>query len=163
MTVFYKPNFSLLSNVKETVRIALAQLRRNSFVISETFAWTDFEPQIDYAGMGTSVISNRYARYININKLLFLSVDFSVTVAAPLASYISIVIPGTTSGNETGATGAAVGKTQCFACTSDFNTGEVGLATISAGTNILYFTRPGNINYPAANVRIAANGFLEIK
>lgn len=163
MTGFFKPNFSLLSNVKETVRVALGQLRRIAFATDDTFTWTDFDPQIDFAGMGTASVSVRYARYIKINKLLFISVDFSVTLSAPLASFISIVIPGTTSGNETGATGALVSKTQYFGCTSDFNTGEAGLATISAGTNILYFTRPGNANYLAANVRIAANGFLEIK
>lgn len=104
MTGFFSPNLPILSKWQETFKVAFQKLRRTNFVIDNTFEWQDFDPQIDYQGMTVTGVANRIARYVKINKCLYVSLSLQATLAAPLATVIYVTIPGTAPNNTDGNT-----------------------------------------------------------
>jgi len=95
MTGFFSPNLQVLSDWRSTVKVAFQKLAKTSYVTDSTFEWQTFDPQTDFSGMTITNYSLLHSRYLKINKLLFISCYFTVTLAAPLATTIYVTIPGT--------------------------------------------------------------------
>ena len=145
---FFAPDLAIISTWQQTLRSAFMQLRRVNFATDNTFVFNEFDPQCDYYGMTTSAIDIRRAQYCKVNKLLFLSLDIAVTLAAPMALFFSIKLPI----NCTAA--GATTSSQVFIIS---NNGVAGLATIMGGANEVFFSVPG-----AGARTITGNGFLEV-
>lgn len=145
---FFSPNLAIISTWQQSLRSAFMQLRGINFATDESFVFTDFDPKCDYYGMTTSNISINTARYLKLNKLLFISIDIAVTLAAPMALQFSIELPD----NNT-ARGEAT-SSQVFAI---YNNGVAGLASVMGGSSDLYFSVPG-----AGARQVIGNGFVEV-
>ena len=155
MTKLYSPNFSLLSNVKETIRIAFTQLRRVRFLVEESFEFGDFDPKTNFNGMVSTAYVIARARYLKIYKFLWFSVDITSTLAAPFTSVINITIPYTAAGSQytEGQAGGAL--------INNNSARESGYWVIHGNTNEIIFVRSGAA-FSAGIDGFSANGFIEI-
>lgn len=155
MSEFYVTRFVNLSSWQSTLKVFFQQLNKIKFVIEDTFSFGDFDPQVDWGGMTTTLVTMRRARYLKIWKLLWVSIHVDGTVAAPLTNVIKIAVPATGAGD----TSSVQGYIWRLA-----NAGTVEAASLSfnAGSNLLQLFRLSGANYTAGTVSIRFNGFFEV-
>jgi hypothetical protein len=147
------PNLKVLSDWRSTTSVAFSVLRRIAFIKEDDFKFGDFDPKTTFRGMGTADYVIYRARFLKVFKLLFLSLDLSVTVSAPLTFGINIELPEGT----TAAAGAGGGQSFCI-----YVNGTPGTAVISEEQSNLRLDNAGFTNFGAGGVRIIGNGFLEV-
>lgn len=153
MSGFYSPKLIIANGWQTTLHAAFQTLRRIKFVVDNTFSFGDFDPQFNFNGMGTAALIVYRARFLKILNLLWVSIDFTVTLSAPLAANIGIIIPATAAGSS------VVGASQAF---YSYIGGVPGNSVIAGGTNILNIQNSGLGNFAATATRILANGFIEV-
>lgn len=154
MTGIFKANYSVLRDWKTTLTVAFQQLRRIPFIIEDTFQFGDFDPQTNFNGMTISNYVLYGARYLKIKNLLWFHYDMTVTLAAPLAASIKIIIPGTAS--------TEYGIQSGYAQIDNAVTGESDGWYLLPGTNEIVIFRTGVVNYTAVATRIKLNGWVEV-
>lgn len=155
MSGLTKINLAVQSGWRSSVQIICQVLSKIAFVVEDTFSFGDYTPEFNYFGMTTSAFTLFRARYLKIWKMLWVSIDFQTTLAAPLANFITITLPP---GCTTAGASNVVQSFYAFQA----NASEA-LNAYSVGTQgYIAFTRPGGINYAAAATRIVTNGFLEV-
>ena len=157
MTGIYRPNFAVLGNWRSTLAAFFQQIRKVAFVTEGAFAFGDFDPQFDWKLMAVTSVRVDRARYLKIWNMLWFSLDFRATLAAPLASNYSIRVPGTLADPDT-----AVQESQGGSCYLANNAvAEVGLWFGTAGADEVFIQRVGGA-FTAGITRVILNGFVEV-
>jgi len=162
MSGFFNPKFAVLSNWRTTVSQAFQYLRRVSFAIDDSFAFEEFNPQIDFGGMTVTNLVVINSRYIKLNKLLFFSFSLSCTLAVPFTNTIKIRIPGTTIGDSSSALSNFKIQAGGAYVLNPAITSVVGYWTSLPGSNEIGILLNTAVNYAAGTTAIGVNGFVEI-
>ena len=151
----FRFNASIQNTWRQSLTTILQILRRVVFVVEDSFSFGDFDPQIDWGGMTVTLVSIPRARYLKIWKMLWISVSFEGTVAAPLTTTIKITIPGT-------AQGVATAIQAYIFRLFEAATIQAGTVLIRGGNNTLEFQKLNSANYTAGAVTLRLNGFFEV-
>lgn len=156
---FFSPNLKILNDWRSSLTTAFSQLRRVPFVVEDTFQFTNFDPS-PTTTMNTSNLSITTAVGLKLNKLFFFSVEFTMTLAAPLSDTINFIIPYTAAI----APGSTIGRTQVGGCeTSTAGVpNQVGLWHIDQNSNKIITVRYAGA-YGAGTGTVRVNGFVEVK
>jgi hypothetical protein len=159
--VSYSPNLPISSGWKSTLSNAFQTLRRVKFIIESDFTWRDFDPQFSANGMTVTNYVVLRSRYFKIQNLMWISVNLTATLAAPLNPYIQIVIPGVASAlnNSTSTTPTQGGS----CCLQNAGLEYVGRWRLQALTSILGVTLAPVANFTAGNTEILINAVLEVQ
>lgn len=155
------PSLVIGSGWRETLNNAFATLRRINFLIYENFIFKTFDPKLDFQGMTATNYLVRRARFLKIYKFLWLSVDVSVTLAAPFDVQMFLTIPPACiiAGNNTTDTIPRQGSSLIMQNAGVLEAGYwLGLAL----SNQISIQRNAGGNYTAGGARFVFNGFLEI-
>jgi len=161
MSEFFSPNYAVLKNWQQTVTVAFQQLRRIKFVVRETFSFGNYDPQVNWQGMTVSGVTVNRARYLKLYKIIFLSIDFTATLAAPLTNFITVVIPEGI--NAPAAENGAIHLQGGAALVQDNGVTETGTYQIVGGSNLINFFRSATANFNVGVARVTLNTFIEIE
>lgn len=151
----YTPNLKVLKDWRGSLNVAFSILRRVAFVIEDTFSFGDFNPQTNWQGMTVTNYQVYRARYLKIFKMMWVSLDIRGTVAAPLTTNVSVILPATGGGGEDSSQQSSANRLV------DNSVNEVGFSALAKGSNEMYFYRAPIANFTAGPAIITFNGFLE--
>ncbi len=149
-------NPQILKDWRSTLTVAFSAIRRVKFIVEETFAFGDFDPQINWNGMTVTAVDIKRTRYLKIWKFLFVSVHINSTLAAPFSTNVMINIPGTLAGADLTVRQEELGYIQ--------NAGvvEAGILLAQGTTDRISVFRPAFAAYTAGAFSARFNKFYEV-
>ena len=159
MSGFFSPNLKILADWRETFTSAFQELRRFPFATQNTFAWSNFNPQTNWRGMTTTLITISRTRYMLVNKILYFSLDISATLAAPLTNSVLITLP-----ESLLAPGQAITPNAQAGATALLDGGILytGKWILYDGLNVIALQSATGANFAAGSFRCVTNGFIEV-
>lgn len=155
----YSPNLPIGTGWKSTLQVAFQTLRRVKFIIENDFRFVEFDPNPSFGGMTVTNYSAPKCRILILNKIAFVSINISATLAAPFTNIVTVTLPDNI---ITSISASQKGATQIANAGAE----EVGIWQSLSGTNTIGFLRTvGGVgtNYSAGVWNIRLNTFLEIE
>lgn len=156
MTNWFIPKLKIGSNAAQTGALLIQLLRGKKLAAEETFGqWTEFDPQFNFSGMGVTAYKLYGARYLRLNKTVFMELRASATLAAPLANTITVTVPWNWRNIETAGDAATI--------LQNAGAWETGLWTkATPGGNIMNLHRAPIANYGAGAWEVRVSLVTEV-
>lgn len=150
---------NLAKDSMSTLANAFQILRRIDFVTTDLFSWGAYNPNINFNGMAVTNLVIRRARYIKIMNMLWFSLDFSATLAAPLGNVITTSLPFVSPNTNPSLNQLQGGGIMTNSGGGSF---EAGFWWNSSGFGDANFSRTASANWGAGAARVICNGFIEV-
>lgn len=151
----FSPNFSIVEGWNDTLTVAFQQLRRIKFIVEKDFSFGDYDCAPNFGAMTTSNYQMYRSRYLKINKFMWISIDFKVTLAAPFINVIILKLPYNVKGDD-------LSSQQTGACyVQNAGSGAVGFCFVNPNSD-LTVARNGGVGFTAGDARVTINAFFEV-
>lgn len=156
---FYAPNFAIGSSWRSAMTLLVSQFRKIKFAVESTFSFANYTPDLFWNGATANPVYIHHARYLRLNKLLFISVCVQATLGGAVTNLVGFSLPESLIGADVpifqqGGCGLLIPG-------SGF---EVGFWSLAGRADMMSLGRgPGGpLNYPAGAVIYSVNAFVEV-